>query len=127
MFTNTSDTPLRFPFFGEELSGDNLVLNADRGPGGVGATVTPEVGERARPRGVDDGEFVIGLRSGSGSRSLWICWGSHYPERADRSVGSQRPLGTSGPGCSTMARAAPVALPAAWFAPLLPAARPRGS
>ena len=39
-FTNTSDTPLRFPFFTvTELSGDNLLLNADEGAMGVGATV----------------------------------------------------------------------------------------
>jgi hypothetical protein len=43
-FTNTSNTPLRFPFFSvSALSGGNLVLNADGAPGGVGATVTPEV------------------------------------------------------------------------------------
>jgi hypothetical protein len=36
MFINTSDTPLRFPFFGvSELSGGNVVLNADGTPGGV--------------------------------------------------------------------------------------------
>jgi hypothetical protein len=64
-FTNTSDTPLRFPFFTvTALSGDNLLLNADEGTQGVGATLTPEVGDRVlapgEPVTVD---FVIGLQT----------------------------------------------------------------
>ena len=63
-FTNTSDTPLRFPFFSvSQLTGDNLVLNADGAPGGVGATVTPEVaGDVLAPGASMTGEFVIGLQ-----------------------------------------------------------------
>jgi hypothetical protein len=63
-FTNTSDTPLRFPFFGvSELSGGNLVLNANGAPGGVGATVTPEVPEDVLAPGASvTAEFVLGLR-----------------------------------------------------------------
>jgi hypothetical protein len=64
-FTNTSGTPLRFPFFTvTELSGGNLVLNAEEGAQGVGATVTPNVGDRV----LSPGErvrvkFVIGLQT----------------------------------------------------------------
>jgi hypothetical protein len=63
-FTNTSDTPLRFPFFSvSQLTGDNLVLNADGAPGGVGATVTPEVaGDVLAPGAEVTAEFVIGLQ-----------------------------------------------------------------
>jgi hypothetical protein len=64
-FTNTSDTPLRFPFFTvTELSGDNRLLNADEGIMGVGATLTPDVGDRILALGemvvVD---FVLGLHT----------------------------------------------------------------
>jgi hypothetical protein len=63
-FTNTSDTPLRFPFFiVTELSGGNLLLKADEGTMGVGATLTPDVGDSVLAPGeamvVD---FVIGLQ-----------------------------------------------------------------
>jgi hypothetical protein len=64
-FTNTSDTPLRFPFFAvTELSGGNLVLNADEGTQGVGATRTPEVGDRVlAPGETVTVDFVIGLQA----------------------------------------------------------------
>jgi hypothetical protein len=64
-FTNTSPTPLRVPFFTvTELSGDNLLLNADEGPQGVGATLTPEVGDRVlAPAETVTVDFVIGLRA----------------------------------------------------------------
>jgi hypothetical protein len=43
-FTNTSATPILHPFLAVvELSGGNLLLNADGGPGGVGATLIPDV------------------------------------------------------------------------------------
>jgi hypothetical protein len=63
-FTNTSDTPLRVPFCtATELSGDNLLLNADEGVQGVGATRTLEAGDGVLTPGetvvVD---FVIGLQ-----------------------------------------------------------------
>jgi hypothetical protein len=63
-FMNTRETPLRVPFFEvTALSGGNLLLNADAGPGGVGATLTPDVGDRV----LSPGEtvmvgFVIGLQ-----------------------------------------------------------------
>ena len=45
-FTNTSETPLRNPFFEvTDLSGDNVLINADGGNGGVGATLSPDVGD----------------------------------------------------------------------------------
>lgn len=44
-FTNTSSTFIGNPFFQvTELSHRNLLLNADAGPGGAGATLTPDVG-----------------------------------------------------------------------------------
>jgi hypothetical protein len=63
-FTNTSNTPLRFPFFGVgQLTGGNLLLNADAGPGDVGATLTPKVaGNVLAPGASVTAEFVIGLQ-----------------------------------------------------------------
>ena len=55
IFTNTSNaaTPIFSPFFEViKLTGGNLLLNADGGAGGVGATLTPDVG--------DDGVFSPG-------------------------------------------------------------------
>ena len=50
-FTNTSTTPLHFPFFGvSKLSGGNLLLNADGSPGGVGATATPMLATACSPQ-----------------------------------------------------------------------------
>lgn len=54
-FTNTSNapTPIFSPYFKVvKLTGGNLLLNADGGAGGVGATLTPDVG--------DDGVFSPG-------------------------------------------------------------------
>jgi hypothetical protein len=64
-FTNTSDTPLRFPFFTvTALSGGNLLLNADEGAKGVGATLTPEVGDRMLASGETVAvDFIIGLHA----------------------------------------------------------------
>jgi hypothetical protein len=64
-FTNTSGTPLRFPFFTvAELSGDNLLLNAEEGARGVGATVTPDVGDQLlSPGETVQVDFVIGLQT----------------------------------------------------------------
>jgi hypothetical protein len=65
IFTNTSDTPLRFPFFTvTELSGDNLLLNADEGIMGVGATVTVEGGNAIFSPGETVAvDFLIGLHT----------------------------------------------------------------
>jgi hypothetical protein len=64
-FTITSEAPLRFPFFEvTALSGGNLQLNADEGPGGVGATVAPQVGDRVLSPGESVAvEYVIGLQA----------------------------------------------------------------
>jgi hypothetical protein len=64
-FTNTGDTPLRFPFFlVTELSGDNLLLNADEGTQGVGATLTLETGDRMHAPGETVAvDFRIGLQT----------------------------------------------------------------
>jgi hypothetical protein len=63
-FTNTSATPLRFPFFQvTELSGGNLLLNADGAPGGVGATLTLELDDEVLGPGESiTVDFVIGLQ-----------------------------------------------------------------
>jgi hypothetical protein len=45
-FTNASTTPIPMPFFDVvELTGGNLLANADEGPGAEGATLTPDVGD----------------------------------------------------------------------------------
>ena len=47
-----------------ELSGDNLLLNADEGTQGVGATVTPNVGDQVlSPGETVQVDFVIGLQT----------------------------------------------------------------
>ena len=45
-FVNTSSMPINHLFFKViELSGNNMLLNADAGPGGVGVTLTPDLGD----------------------------------------------------------------------------------
>jgi hypothetical protein len=45
-FTNASGSPLRDPFFEvTDLSAGNMLINADGGNGGVGATLSPDVGD----------------------------------------------------------------------------------
>jgi hypothetical protein len=63
--TNTSDTPLRVPFFlVTTLSGENLLLNAAEGPMGVGATLAPAVGDAIFSPGETVAvDFVIGLHT----------------------------------------------------------------
>jgi hypothetical protein len=66
-FTNESADPIGRPVFEVfELSSGNLLLNADGGPCGAGATLTPDVGDDR----LSSGEamtvtFVIGLRQRS--------------------------------------------------------------
>ncbi|GJQ58031.1 MAG: hypothetical protein D8M57_01405 [Candidatus Scalindua sp. AMX11] len=62
-FTNRSTTPIIIPLFlVVELSGDNLLLNADGGPGGAGETVTPDLDNDTLPPGESMSvDFVIGL------------------------------------------------------------------
>ena len=64
-FTNTSSTPLRFPFFTvTELSAGNLLLNAEEGARGVGATISPNVGDQVLSPGETVAvDFVIGLQA----------------------------------------------------------------
>ena len=68
-FTNTSSTVIHDPIFlVTQLSGGNLLLNADGGPGGVGALLTPDVGADTI---LSPGEsvataFVIGLQVPTG-------------------------------------------------------------
>jgi hypothetical protein len=45
-FTNTSDRAVQNPFFEvTELSGGNVLMNADEGRGGMGAMLSPDVGD----------------------------------------------------------------------------------
>ena len=66
-FTNKSSSPhILNPFFKvAELSGGNLLLNADGGAGGVGATLTPDVGDDGvlSPAESFTVDFVIGLQT----------------------------------------------------------------
>jgi hypothetical protein len=64
-FTHTRETPLRVPFFEvTALSGGHLLLNADEGPRGIGATLTPEVGDGVlSPGETVSVDFVIGLQA----------------------------------------------------------------
>ena len=63
-FTNTTSTPIAGIFFEvTELSGGNLLLNADGGAGGVGARLTPNVGADGvfSPGEAVTIDFIIGL------------------------------------------------------------------
>ena len=65
-FTNASTTAIRRPFFEvTELSGGNVLINASSGPGGVGATLTPDVGadQQLTPAESMSAEFRIGLQN----------------------------------------------------------------
>jgi hypothetical protein len=80
-FTNTSATPLRFPFFTvTDLSGDNVLLNADAGVMGVGATRTLEVGDDGLLPGETVAvDFVIGLQTRARFRFLVDLFGEPLP------------------------------------------------
>ncbi len=60
-FTNTSDMPIRTPFFEvTELNARDVLVNADGGAGAVGATVSPDVGDGVLQPGESmTVEFVI--------------------------------------------------------------------
>ena len=92
-FTNTSGTALRFPFFTvTELSGGNLLLNADEGTQGVGATVTPNVGDQVlSPGETVQVDFVIGLQTSDTVHVLggFIC-GAFGLRRFDITTPSKR-------------------------------------
>ena len=81
-FTNTSSTSIHDPVFKvTQLSGENLLLNADGGPGGLGATLTPDVGA---DRILAPGEsfttrFVVGLQHRSQFTFLVDLWGVAGP------------------------------------------------
>jgi hypothetical protein len=65
-FTNTSSTTIDVPvFLVTQLSNGNLLLNADGGPGGVGASLTPDVGADGvlSPSESFTAEFVVGLQT----------------------------------------------------------------
>ena len=80
-FTNTSDTPLRFPFFTvTELSGDNVLRNADEGAMGVGATVPLVVeGEVLAPGETVAVDFLIGLQAQEPFRFFVDLFGERLP------------------------------------------------
>jgi hypothetical protein len=64
-FTNTSDAAIGNPFFEViELGGGNLLVNADAGPGTIGATLSPDVGDGILSPGESvTVTFVIGLET----------------------------------------------------------------
>jgi hypothetical protein len=81
-FRNTSSTPVDVPFFVvAELSEGNLLLNADGGPGGVGAKLTAEVGadKLLEPGESFTAEFLVGLQSRSRFRFFVDLWGQPNP------------------------------------------------
>jgi hypothetical protein len=66
LFTNTSTLPIRKPFYEVvEISGGNVLINADSGPGGAGATLTLDVGsdQQLTPGESVETEFRIGLQT----------------------------------------------------------------
>jgi len=66
IFTNTGSITIEDPIFlVTQLSGGNLLLNADGGPGGVGALLTPDVGADGilSPHESVTTGFVIGLQA----------------------------------------------------------------
>ena len=64
-FSNASSSPINNPFFEvTALTGDNLLLNADGGAGGVGANLTPDVGDAVLAPGESvTTEFQVGLQT----------------------------------------------------------------
>ena len=64
-FTNTSDRAIGNPFFEvTDLTGDNVLVNGDAGPGGTGATLSPDVGDGILSPGESTTvTFVVGLAS----------------------------------------------------------------
>jgi hypothetical protein len=71
-FTNTSAESILNPFFVvTELTGGNLLQNADGAPRGAGATLTPDVGDQALSPGESTTvTFVIGLTTRNEFRFL---------------------------------------------------------
>jgi hypothetical protein len=80
-FTNTSTRPLRFSFFTvTALSGGNLLLNAEEGSMGVGATLTPEVGDAVFSPGETVAvDFLIGLQAQEPFRFFVDLFGEPLP------------------------------------------------
>jgi hypothetical protein len=81
-FQNWSVAPIGAPFFQvAELTGGNLLLNADGGPAGVGGRLKADVGpdELLSPGESFTTEFVIGLQNGSRFRFLVDVWGQPPP------------------------------------------------
>jgi hypothetical protein len=77
-FKNTSSTPIDVPFFVvTELSEGNVLLNADGGPGGVGARLTPDVGadKLLEPGESFTTEFIVGLQGRHRFRFFVDLWG----------------------------------------------------
>jgi hypothetical protein len=63
-FTNTSSHPIRHRFAEViEPGGGNLLLNADGGPGGVGARLAPSRSRELQPGATETYEFLIGLQT----------------------------------------------------------------
>jgi hypothetical protein len=63
-FTNTSESAVKNPFFEvTELTGQNVLVNGDAGRGGIGSTLSPDVGDGTLSPGESMAvEFIIRLR-----------------------------------------------------------------
>ena len=79
-FKNSSSTRIALPYFVVTLlSEGNLLLNADGGPGGTGAILTPSVGGFLEPGDSFTTDFVVGLQSRTGFTFLVDLWGQPVP------------------------------------------------
>jgi hypothetical protein len=79
--TSVSNTAIRHPFIEVvELSGGNLLRNADSGPAGVGAILTPDVGDDVlSPQEAVTVTFIISLTSRERYRFLFQVLGEPVP------------------------------------------------
>ncbi len=81
-FKNTSSTPIDTPFFVvTELSEENVLLNADGSPSGVGAKLTADVGadKLLSPGESFTAEFLVGLHNRRRFRFFVDLWGQPIP------------------------------------------------
>ena len=95
-FTNTSDTAIGNPFFEvADLTGGNLLVNADAGPGGPGATLSPESATASCHRANDNGELRHRSRHTRGVQLPRERQGARGPERVAPHGAPTGPTATS--------------------------------
>lgn len=87
-FANTSTTNIRKPLFEViKLTGGNLLLNADGGAGGVGATLTPDIGDTVLSPGESfTADFEIGLQKKTNFTFFVNLLGIKAEEQTDQEV-----------------------------------------